>query len=104
MEKKFDFNQDVIIYQNMMNEFEILKNIILDKELVEIMKFVSKTSISLNSEIQINRNKEFENLDIKYEYNLCDILDNFPELIKKYENNPYIYSKMIQILKNKMNK
>ena len=86
VEKKFDYNIDIITYQNMMNEFEVLKNIILGKELTEIMKFISKTSITLNTEIQEKRNEELKDLYEKNEFNLFKIHDNFPEIIKNYSN------------------
>ena len=71
MEKKFDFNNDIITYQNMMNEFEILKNLILDEDenLIEILKFISKTSINLDSDIQDKRNELLNNIFEKNEYN-----------------------------------
>ena len=102
MERKFDYNNDILIYQNMVNEFEILKKLILDKELIEILKFLSKTSISLDSEIQEKRNEELKNFHQKIDYDLNEIFVNFPELLKNYGNNPYIYSKMIENLKDKI--
>ena len=98
MKKKFDYNNDIIVYQNMVNEFEILKKIILDEELLEIMKFISKTSISLNTEIQEKRNEELNLNDLlqKNEFNLLKIIESYPEIIKNYGNNPYIYSKVIK--------
>ena len=103
MEKRFDYNNDILIYQNLVNEFETLKKLIFDKELIDIIKFLSKTSISLNSDIQDKRNEELENFDLKYEYDLNKILNNFPEILKNYDRNPFIYSKIIENLKEKIN-
>ena len=86
----------------MMNEFEVLKHLILDKELLEIMKFVSKTSVSQDKEIQEKRNEELNDFYENFEYDLFAILDDFPELLKNYGNNPHIYSKMIKVLETKL--
>ena len=103
MEKKFNYNNDIIIYQNMMNEFEVLKNILLNEYQIEILKFISKVSINLHPEKQKKMNEGFKNIFEKIEYDFIKIHDNFPEMIKKYDENPYIYSKMITNIKETLN-
>jgi hypothetical protein len=49
--KIFDKNLDVINFMNKMQEIEILKYIILDGNLLDIMNFISKPSVSMANDI-----------------------------------------------------
>jgi hypothetical protein len=49
-EKKFNHNIDLITFMKKMQEVEILKYLVLDKNTLELVNFISKPSISLSNE------------------------------------------------------
>ena len=52
-EDKFNYNLDLVTYMKKMQEIEILKFLVLDKDTVRLMNFISKPSISFsNKEIK----------------------------------------------------
>jgi len=46
---KFNYNLDLVTYMKKMQEIEILKYLILDKDTIHLMNFISKPSISLTN-------------------------------------------------------
>ena len=85
MEEKFDYNNDIIYYQNMSNEFEIFKKIFLGKDLIEIMNYLSKPRISIKN---CKRNEE-ENNDLfkSYEFDFFKIKEIYPDMLKNVKKN-----------------
>jgi len=60
-EEKFNYNIDLVTFMRKMQEVEILKYLVLNRDTLQLMNFISKPCISMsnNSEIEDDEYKEF---------------------------------------------
>lgn len=85
---KFNYNLDLVTYMKKMQEIEILKYLILDKDTIHLMNFISKPSVCLsNSTIKDEEYQLFfENIKKTNSFdnqNIDNIKKSFDKLMKK---------------------
>jgi hypothetical protein len=91
-EKKFNHNIDLVTFMKKMQEIEILKYLLLDRDTLKLMNFIAKPCISLtNKKIEEEEYQEFFNIfddDTKMSYqNIDDIKASYDNILKKQEIN-----------------
>jgi len=104
-EKKFDDNIDILTYQRKMFEIDILKFLILDKDLLEIMHFISKPSVCYNRKSKYNDEiYEFFNEDISNKNNFClsKIKDVFHRIIEEKDQNGHVKERIFKLFENQI--
>ncbi len=88
-EMKFNYNLDLVTYMKKMQEIEILKYIILDKDTIHLMNFISKPSVCLTN--NCIKDEEyllfFENLKNTNSLNTQNI-DNVKNAFDKLTSKP----------------
>jgi hypothetical protein len=87
-EKKFNHNIDLVTFMKKMQEIEILKFLLLDRDTLRLMNFISKPCISLsNKEIDDEEYKEFfdinDNVIIMTHKNIDGIKESYDKILKK---------------------
>jgi hypothetical protein len=94
LEEKFNYNNDIINFQNMSNEFEIFRSIFLRNDLNYLMTFLSKPSISmaecekrnlLKEKVDNDNDKNLFSYESK-EIDLFKIIEIYPDMLKKARN------------------
>lgn len=103
-EEKFNNNIDVLTYQRKMLEIDILKYLILDKDLLEIMNFISKPTVSYKKN---NRNDdEMTEFFLTEQYkrnNLCmfRIKDSYDRIVdSEDDSNSYVKERILKLFRN----
>lgn len=102
LEKKFNYNFDVVVYLKMMNDFQVLKKILINEELQQIFNFVAMTSFSFNHTKKEKIEENIENMRQNHEYEFASIKDAFDEIKNNCNKNIPLYSKVIELLKNEL--
>jgi len=113
-EEKFNYNLDILTYLKKMLEIDILKYLILDKNLLNIMNFISKPSVSYKTQ-EIDYNNDFklffnDQSPVK-EINMVAIKDSFDNIVfnrnnkntsDKYNSFTKIEYKMMKLFMNQI--
>jgi len=130
LQEKFNYNNDIIFYQNMSNEFEIFRKIFLRNDLDHLMNFLSKPTLYLkdckkekvnNNENDDNNNNKIIDLYISKEIDLFKIMEIYPDMLKNVTNNnfdpnnnannnsinnfnnyDFVYSSIVEMFKNEV--
>lgn len=100
-EEKFNNNIDILTYQRKMLEIDILKFLILDRDLLEIMNFISKPTVSFK-----RKSKNIDEIDIFFDSdqfkknNLCmyKIKDSYDRIVEDEKiNNTYVKERILKL-------
>jgi len=94
----FNENIEIIKYQSMMNEFELFKSLI-NEDILQIIRFISKPLVSLNEKEEFQEKKY-----LKSYFDLKKISDNLKKTIEENEKKNYFnfYSGIIEKLKEQI--
>jgi hypothetical protein len=89
-EKKFNNNIDLVTFMKKMQEIEILKYLLLDRDTLRLMNFISKPCVSLtNKKIEDEEYQEFfdifdNNTKMSYQ-SIDDIKKSYDKILKKQD-------------------
>jgi len=87
-EEKFNYNIDLVTFMKKMQEVEILKYLLLDKDILKLMNFISKPCVSMsNKKIEDLEYKEFfentENSNNISNENIDNVKNSYDNLVSK---------------------
>jgi len=100
-EEKFNYNIDLVTFMKKMQEVEILKYLLLDKDTLQLMNFISKPCVSMsNSKIEDEEYKEFfentENSNDMSNKNIDNVKTSYDNIITKRQKS-YTEDRIIKL-------
>ena len=102
-EENYYYNVDIITYMRKMQEFEVLKQVLLDDNSLKILDFISKPGVAGIIDRQRNSNSHKHDFFLKpdHEKEVDNLIDSYHSLKKKEDISP-VEAKIVKMFENQI--